>query len=161
MEKTRAHLDRALRLDPHNFHAREFLSRVDARRKVASGKVSRQMGQAMETAITVSAIAQEHEYLRLFGVEPLAHRVLGNRSLDVWDCLDSSGHPVTYYFDYSRIYTWAFVQPEPKEVAPNHGAIRTSDASAAPAPHAMRLTALPALSAAGGKDSIWASTVFK
>lgn len=104
----RAHLATALKMDPYNFIAREYLSRIDARERVARGEVTREMGLTAESAIGVTAVAQQYEYLRLFQVEPRAHRELEGRPIDVWECVTAQGDPVVYFFDYSRIYDWAF-----------------------------------------------------
>lgn len=104
----RAHLATALKMDPYNFIAREYLSRVDARERVARGEITCEMGLTADSAIDVTAVAQQYEYLRLFQVEPLAHRELEGRPIDVWECVTAQGAPVVYFFDHSRIYDWAF-----------------------------------------------------
>lgn len=104
----RAHLATALKMDPYNFIAREYLNRIDARERVARGEITHEMGLTADSAIGVTAVAQQYEFLRLFQVEPLAHRELEGRPIDVWECVTAQGAPVVYFFDYSRIYDWAF-----------------------------------------------------
>jgi hypothetical protein len=106
--KINAHLTKALRLDPYNYMAREYLYRMRARQKVARGEVTPDMGLSATHAIGVNSVAQQHEYLRLFKVEPMAHRTLDWRPVDVWECVNASGAPVVYHFDNSGAYEWAF-----------------------------------------------------
>lgn len=115
LEQTRAHLAAALDLDPYNSKAREYLSRVDARVKVARAQVTKDMGRSAETAIVISDLAQQYEYLRLFEVEPQAHRVLEGQPVDRWQCLDRQGAPVVYYFDHSRVFRWALAESPPSD----------------------------------------------
>lgn len=104
----RAHLVTALKMDPYNYIAREYLSRIDARERVARGEITHEMGLTADSAIGVTAVAQQYEYLRLFQAEPRVHRELEGRPIDVWECVTAQGAPVVYFFDYSRIYDWAF-----------------------------------------------------
>jgi hypothetical protein len=106
-----AHLAAALRLDPFNDTARDYLSRTTARQKVADGAVTPQMGDTAENAIPVTTIVQEHEYLRLFKATPMAHQKVDGLPVDKWACLDAQGQSVTYYFDHSKVFGWAFSQP--------------------------------------------------
>ncbi len=161
MEKTRAHLDRALQLDPHNYTAREFLGRVEARQKVAAGEVSMQMGRDAQTAIAVTAIAQEQEYLRLFGVEPLARRKRDNRALDIWDCRDSNGRPLVYYFDTTGIHSWAFVRQEAPPAVDSPRISLTGPATPSPASVGVRPVSFLTSAPTGGSEKIWESAVFK
>lgn len=120
--ETNAHLSTALQLDPYNYLAREYLSRITARQNVARGTIAPHMGDSPANAIPVSAVVQQHEYLRLFGVTPISHRKVDTLPVDAWECLDEKGVPVTYYFDYSRVYGWAFKKPSAalsKSTAPN------------------------------------------
>jgi hypothetical protein len=103
-----AHLATALKLDPYNFTAREYLGRITARRKVASGEVTQQMGLSVENAIVVTSVAQQHEYLRLFKVEPFVHRQLDGHPVDVWECVNAQGFQMVYFFNHSRVHEWAF-----------------------------------------------------
>lgn len=103
-----AHLATALRMDPYNYKAREYLSRVQARQWVLSGKITPDMGRSVKAALPVTTAAQAHEYLHLFGVQALAHRKLEHLAMVQWKCLDADGNPVTYYFDHSKTFTWAF-----------------------------------------------------
>lgn len=114
-EEIRTHLVTALNLDPDNFKAREYLSRLEARQKVARGEVAKDMGRTIETAIGVTTIAQQYEYLGLFGVEPLVHREMEMHPVDVWQCVDRQGAPVVYYFNRSQAYQWAFAR-RPEEI---------------------------------------------
>jgi hypothetical protein len=103
-----AHLNMALRLGPFDHEARDFLGRLDARRKVAQGIVTSQMGQSPDAPIEVRVMAQEDEFMALFQVQPLSPRRLGARPVDVWQCRDQQGAPVTYYFDHSAVHAIAF-----------------------------------------------------
>lgn len=107
----RAHLETALKLDQYNSKAREYLGRTEARRKVFNGEVKREMGQSRETAIAITALAQQDEYLHLFEVQPIAKKAFRNGLVTQWQCLDKKGGPVTYYFDHSQVYQWALAQP--------------------------------------------------
>jgi outer membrane protein OmpA-like peptidoglycan-associated protein len=162
--EARAHLAAALNMEPFNAEAREYMSRVEARIRFARGDVTRTMGQTMETAIDVTAMAQQHEYLRLFEVEPLAHRPLDPQPVEMWQCEDRQGAPVVYYFNHSRAYQWAFARtatvshPEgPSRALPKKAGADT----VASAP--------PAVTAAGGSPPpenkksgrIWESKIFK
>lgn len=106
--KIKAHLTRALQLDAHNMEAREYLGRLEAQHKVADGLVTPAMGQTLSDAIAVTAPAQDHEYLRLFKVHPIESHKLSGKSVTVWQCLDGQGESVVYYFDHTRVFTWAF-----------------------------------------------------
>jgi tetratricopeptide (TPR) repeat protein len=109
-DEIHAYLISAIDLDPFNADAREYLGRVEARQKFAKGDVSKAMGHTIDTAIPVSAMSQQYEFLRLFEVEPLAHRKLEARSVDMWECVDRQGAPVVYYFNHSQVYRWAFAR---------------------------------------------------
>jgi hypothetical protein len=160
----RAHLATAVNLEPFDADAREYLSRVEARQKVARGDVTRDMGHTLETAIGVTAIAQQYEFLRLFEVAPLTHRRMEPHSVEVWQCVDRQGAPVVYYFDLSRALQWAFAQTA--------GGASTSGEPASPSrgrtiPHTAAKP-VPAASAGvgstpAGKISgrIWESKIFK
>ena len=98
----------ALNIDPYNFKAREYLSRLEARQKVTRGEVTEDMGHSLETAIGITDIAQQYEYLRLFDVEPLVHQEMAAHPVDMWQCIDRNGAPVAYYFNRSQAHQWAF-----------------------------------------------------
>jgi hypothetical protein len=100
----RAHLAAAVNLEPLDADAREYLSRVEARQKVARGDVTRDMGHTLETAIGVTAIAQQYEFLKLFGVDPLGHRRMDPHPVEMWQCVDQEGAPVVYYFNLSPAF---------------------------------------------------------
>jgi hypothetical protein len=125
-EETRAHLVAALDLDPYNFKAREYLSRMDARQKVSRAEVTKDMGRTIETAIGITAIAQQYEYLRLFEVEPLVHRQLETHPVDMWQCVDKQGAPVVYFFNHASAYQWAFAQAMSGTASPVAQAVRSS-----------------------------------
>lgn len=108
MSQVQTYLETALKLDPHNGDAREFLSRVEARDNVAEGRVKVDMGRSAQSAIAVSTMAQQYEYLTLFGAAPRYHHRLDYLPVDVWECLSLQGEPVVYYFDHSNINSWAF-----------------------------------------------------
>jgi hypothetical protein len=157
--KVRSHLKSALRLDPHNYTAREFLSRVHARRKLDNGEVNPSMGRTAQTAIPVSTIAQEHEFLRQFNVTPLAHKTAGSQAVDIWECLDAGGQPVTYYFDYSGIYTWAFGRKSKQAAVGDPSSAPEPQADAAPLATLLEAASLEGPNTGGSR--IWESTVFK
>jgi tetratricopeptide (TPR) repeat protein len=165
LSETRAHLATALDLEPFAADAREYLSRVEARQKVARGDVTKTMGQTMETAIDVTGAAQQYEYLRLFEVEPLAHRPLDPHPVEMWQCVDRQGAPVVYYFNLSRAYRWAFAR-RPPAMAPAGKAPSSSPNRVIPGPGA---ESTPVASGGGGsaltmgdKNSrIWKSRIFK
>lgn len=116
-EKLMAHLSTALRLDPQHQEAREYYGRAEARQKVADGKVGSYMGRSEEDAIVLTTVNQAHEYLHLFGMQPLFHRISSSGAFEVWQCRDSRGQGVSYYFDRSQVYDWALSE-EPSEDAP-------------------------------------------
>jgi tetratricopeptide (TPR) repeat protein len=121
LDETRAHLASAIHLDPYNADAREYLGRVEARLKVARGEVTKNMGHTIGTAIPASAMAQQYEFLRLFEVEPLTHRKLETRSVDMWQCVDRQGAPVVYYFNHSQAYPWTFARSSVANLSPDRG----------------------------------------
>ncbi len=159
--KVHAHLAAALRLDPFNDTAREYLSRSTARQNVASGAVTRQMGDRAENAIPVTTIVQEHEYLRLFRATPVAHRKVDGLPVDEWQCLDEQGQPVTYYFDHSEVFGWAFSDASAagnRAAAPKH--------PLRPVPHEAALSVPPQVgsptqSVSDEPKGVWGSKVFK
>jgi hypothetical protein len=159
----RAHLATAVNLEPFDADAREYLSRVEARQKVAGRDVTKDMGHTVETAIGVTAVAQQYEYLRLFEVDPLTHRRMDPLAVEMWQCVDRQGAPVVYYFNLSRALQWAFAQTavgasaSGESVSPSPGrAIPDTAAKSPPAPTGIGST--PA-----GKKSgrIWDSKIFK
>jgi hypothetical protein len=164
-EEIRVHLVSALHFDPYNFKAREYLSRMDARRKVSRAEVTKDMGRTVETAIGITAIAQQYEYLRLFEVEPLAHRKLEAHPVEMWQCVDNHGAPVVYYFNHSRAYDWAFAQAPAKAALPGVQAVPMNsseqpsliDIDAPPPASGIP----PAPSTAQNPDKIWESKIFK
>jgi hypothetical protein len=103
-ETARSHLATALELDPFNPEAREYLGRLEAGQKVAVGLVTPRMGLTPEDPIPVLADAQSHEYLRLFGVQPISHVLLVSGKIDAWRCRDVQGQMVIYHFDRSGIF---------------------------------------------------------
>jgi hypothetical protein len=156
-----AHLAAALRIDPYNDTAREYLSRSTARQNVASGVVTPQMGDKAENAIPVTTLVQEHEYLRLFKATPVAHQKVDGLPVDKWACLDAQGQPATYYFDQSKVYGWAFTdaQAAGKTAAAPKPPLK-------PVPHETALSVPPAAASPGRSVSddpqeVWGSKVFK
>lgn len=111
-ESVKAHLATALALDPYHYKAREFLSRIEARQLVAAGKITPKMGRSVKDAIAVTTSVQEYEFLHLFGMQPLSHRKLDHHPVVAWDCENLKGKRVTYYFDHSQTFSWAFDQAE-------------------------------------------------
>lgn len=108
LDQVRSHLETALTYEQHNVDAREFLSRVKARESVDQQRVTADMGRSVRTAIKVSSMAQQYEYLSLFDTTPRYHHQMEHPALDVWECLDIHGEPVVYYFDRSGIDAWIF-----------------------------------------------------
>jgi tetratricopeptide (TPR) repeat protein len=164
-DETRAHLISAINLDPFNADAREYLDRVEARIKVAKGDVTKTMGHTIETAIPVSAMAQQYEFLRLFEVEPLTHRKLEARSVDMWQCVDRQGAPAVYYFNDSQAYRRAFARsaaanPLPgKHGSPSSSTMVSGTGKASPSAAAPGdATISPAQKKSG---RIWESKIFK
>ena len=163
--ETRAHLATALNLEPFDADAREYFIRVEARRQVANGEVTKDMGRTVETAINLTAMAQQYEFLRLFEVDPLSHRRLEPQPVEMWQCVDRQGAPVVYYFNLSRAFQWAFAQTA--------GKASSAVGDAPPSPG--QGVAFPVInsnlsdSAAGGKlspagkasERIWESRIFK
>jgi hypothetical protein len=155
-----AHLSKALELDPYNYMAREYVGRIKARQKVARGEITQEMGLSADHAIGVTSIAQQHEYLRLFNVEPLVHRTLDGHPLDIWECVNSNGAPVVYYFDHSRIYDWAFAKRSAiktlPSVRPNSFNLPT-EGTAAPVQNAIQK---PETTAPSHPKKVWESKIF-
>lgn len=157
-----AHFATALQLDPYNDIARDYLSRVTARQNVDRGRVNRHMGQTAEDAIPVTAVVQQHEYLRLFKVMPVAHREVDGLPVDGWECLDEQGQPVTYYFDHSKVYGWVFAEPSATGetgAAPKHRPLKpvAHEAALSVSPPA----ATPVQSGSAKPKGVWNSKVFK
>jgi hypothetical protein len=162
---TRAHLASAIHLDPFNADAREYLGRVEAGLKFAKGDVTKTMGHTIETAIPVNAMAQQYEFLRLFEVEPLTHRKLETRSVDMWQCVDRQGAPVVYYFNHSQVYRWAFARSAAANLSPVLGKASFSN-KMVPGSAKEDVAAASGSDAArppGQKESgrIWESKIFK
>lgn len=107
-EIIKPHFKIALALDPYNFIARDFLGRVEARINFKKGQVLATNGQTLQHPIKVTTISQEHEYLRLFKVEPLRSNQLEIKPIDCWVGLTRHNQEITYYFDFSQIYEWAY-----------------------------------------------------
>lgn len=127
LDQVNAHLVTAMRLDQYNFTAREYLSRVTARQKVLHDEVTSQMGRSLETPISITAVVQQYEYLRMFGVEAVSHQELDRLPIDVWNCKNSKGENVVYYFDHSLVYGWAFKKSAAKNSRP--GRVGPADTS--------------------------------
>jgi len=100
----------ALKLDPYNAEARDFLGRVKARANVYSGIITDQVGLSVDNPIKVETLSQEYEYLRLFGVEPVKNLSAKNTPVDMWHCLTKDNKRITYYFDRSEVLRWAYIQ---------------------------------------------------
>ncbi len=158
-EQTNAHLAKALSLDPYNYMAREYLGRIMARQKVARGEVTPDMGLSADHAIGVKSVAQQHEYLRLFNVEPLVHRTMDWRPVDVWECVNANGAPVVYYFDNAAAYEWAFAQRSAGKQTKqgNSGSFKPSIQEASPVPKSPPATAE---SASDNPRKIWEYKIF-
>jgi hypothetical protein len=164
LDQVRPHLETALAYDHRNPDAREFLSRVEARENVDQGRVTADMGQSLRNPIAVSSMAQQYEYLSLFGATARYHHQLDHPSIDVWECLDVHGEPVVYYFDRSDIYTWAFdvgnnssaaAIVHPKPVLPAEPEISANTASSPMVPVRVFSSSLST------PDTIWESRLFR
>jgi phage gpG-like protein len=169
-ESVNAHLATALALDPYHYKAREFLSRIEARQLVAAGKITRKMGRSVKDAIAVTATVQEYEFLHLFGMQPLSHRKLDHRPVVAWECANPKGKHVTYYFDHSQTFAWAF------ELATNEADPKPDSRTATPEilPSAQRSPAQkqnhsdaavdsqkPMAEGSGNPQRVWQSILFK
>ncbi len=161
VSETNAHLSTALQLDPYNYLAREYLSRITARQNVARGTVTRHMGDSPATAIPVSAVVQQHEYLRLFDVTPISHQKVETLPVDAWECLDENGVPVTYYFDYSRVYGWAFNKPSAAPQAQTAPKPTGEPIVPLSAPKQVKPKASKVSSVSQDPKRVWGSKVFK
>jgi hypothetical protein len=169
-ESVKAHLATALGLDPYNYKAREFLSRIEARQLVAAGKITRKMGRSAKDAIAVTTPAQEYEYLHLFGMQPLSHRKLDHLPVVVWECENPKGKRIVYYFDHSQTFSWAFAQASGRAPQLNMKHAPAMDIKAAAA--AKQTHRPPSVSAnddsrqpesdlSQNPQTIWQSTLFK
>ncbi len=169
-ESVKAHLAAALGLDPYHYKAREFLSRIEARRLVAAGEITHKMGRSVKDAIAVTTPVQEYEYLHLFGIQPLSHRKLDHHPVVAWECENPKGNRVTYYFDHSQTFSWAFTQASGNAQRLSMKRTPAADIKAA----AAEKEAHRPFSASADKDSrqpqsdlsqnsqrIWQSTLFK
>ena len=107
-KKVKAHLSAAIQLDAFNQEARDYLGRLAARKMVADGVVTPEMGKSARAPIAVSSDAQLYEFLRQFNVQPLSHIQIVQGPIEVWHCRDSQGRSVDYFFDRSQVYTWAY-----------------------------------------------------
>lgn len=102
------YFETALALDPHDTDAREFLGRVEAREAFFKGRIMPQMGLNRQRPIKVATRSQAYEYLKMFEVEPLSHHTLAAGSIDAWKCRTATDEIVTYYFDTSSQFHWAY-----------------------------------------------------
>ncbi|MGD9368613.1 MAG: OmpA family protein [Desulfobacteraceae bacterium] len=157
----RAHLVTALKMDPYNFIAREYLSRIIARERVARGEITHEMGLTADSAIGVTAVAQQYEYLRLFQVEPLAHRELEGRPVDVWECVTAQGAPVVYFFDYSRIYDWAFSKGTAARLPEGDNIKKTVSKEEREVSMVSKVAVPPSAPLSDNPKKVWESRVFK
>lgn len=146
--RVKAHLMTALRMDPFDRDARDYLGRLAAREKVAQDVVAAGMGKTPQNAIPVESDAQAYEYLRLFQVEPFSRVTSVHTPLVGWRCRDDRGRPVVYYFDRSGVLAWAFA----------------SDADAAAARPAQSVRPVDSASMDDGRPAdrrVWNSRIFK
>jgi tetratricopeptide (TPR) repeat protein len=103
--------NRALELDPYNSKARDFLGRIKAREGFMAQIPEPDMGRTYRCPIRVESRYQLYEYLRLFKVKPRArfhNRISG---IERWECEDSFGNIIDYYFDCSKIKAGALYIP--------------------------------------------------
>lgn len=117
VQTTQSHLLAALRLDPFDTHARDYLGRLKALENVLGGHVTPDMGRHAEAPIPVMAAAQAHEYLRLFKVQPLSRHRLASGPVEAWVCRDPRGEQISYYFDHAQVHAWVFGGPTSSEPA--------------------------------------------
>ena len=102
---------RALELDPYKSKARDFLGRIRARQDFLAQEHEPDMGRTYNCPIRVESRYQLYEYLRLLKVYPRArfhHRISG---IERWECEDSFGNMIDYYFDCSKVQAGAFYSP--------------------------------------------------
>lgn len=150
--QAKSHLATAVQLDPYNFKAREYLSRLQARHQVTSGKINTQMGLSPQDAIPVTALVQAHEYLQLFGVQPIAHQELESQPIQVWQCQDDKGRAVSYHFNHAPVYAWAFDRQAAALSTP-------SELVGQPEKPSTRVSPPP--DSAPSRQQIWESKIFK
>ena len=103
--------NRALELDPYNSKARDFLGRIKARQDFVAQEHEPDMGRTYRCPIRVESRYQLYEYLRLLKVIPRArfhNRISG---IERWECEDSFGNMIDYYFDCSKVQAGAFYSP--------------------------------------------------
>lgn len=110
----RAHLQTALRMDPHQPHARDFIGRIEAREQFAAGRVTAAMGRTSNEPIPITAMAQAYEYMRLFEVRPVTQSHMTGRPVGVWECRDARRQTVYYFFDYAAVNAWSYDTPAAK-----------------------------------------------
>ncbi len=149
-EQIQPYLRNALRLEPAQPEAHEYLGRLEARAKVSGGQVTAAMGRRPEEAIAVGAAGEIYEYLHLFNVRALAQKTLPGRTVSVWECLDPQGRTVCYYFDCRSVHDQAFETQKPARPAPEglNAAVLSVPAAGSPA------TSLR-------PSSIWESELFR
>jgi hypothetical protein len=136
VQTTQSHLLAALRLDPFDTHARDYLGRSKALENVLAGRVTPEMGRQADAPIPVMAAAQAHAYLRLFKMQPLSRHRLPSGPVEGWVCRDPRGELISYYFDHAQVHAWAFSGPtssEPASMALSDVTRRSIPASGLPA----------------------------
>jgi OmpA family len=151
------HLTAALRMNPFDRDARDYLGRAEARDKVGRDQVTADMGRSEHDAIAVDSDEQAYEYLRLFQVQPLSRVQSPSTALMVWACRDAQGRPVRYYFDRSDVMAWAFTDDQvtaAADIAPEASpgrSVRAENADPSPPADKKRFTA----------QRLWNSRVFR
>jgi tetratricopeptide (TPR) repeat protein len=103
--------NRALELDPYNSKARDFLGRIKAREDFVVQELEPDMGRTYRCPIRVESHYQLYEYLRLFKVKPRARFHYRISGIERWECEDSFGNMIDYYFDCSKVQAGAFYSP--------------------------------------------------
>jgi tetratricopeptide (TPR) repeat protein len=103
--------NRALELDPYNSKARDFLGRIMAREDFMDREHEYDMGRTDRYPIRVDSRYQLYEYLRLFKVKPRARFRNQISGIERWECEDSFGNMIDYYFDCSKVQAGAFYSP--------------------------------------------------
>lgn len=102
--------ENALKIDPYNTEARDFLGRVKARAIFSSGVITDKSGLSVDYPIKVETLSQIYEYLNLFEVEAVKHFYSKKNRVDIWNCVTKNRQLINYYFDRSEVLKWAYIK---------------------------------------------------
>jgi len=102
--------ENALKIDPYNTEARDFLGRVKARANFSSGVITDKSGLSVDYPIKVETLSQIYEYLNLFEVEAVKHFYSKKNRVDIWNCVTKNRQLINYYFDRSEVLKWAYIK---------------------------------------------------